>query len=249
MYMTDIGNDFYMLRFTDPTDYDIALFGRPWLINSHYLTVQRRRLVFKWVVDNIKWIPIWIHILDLLLHCFTKLIVAKVGNIIRKTLRIDETAIITARDRFTRISVKLDLEKPLIPKVSFGVFVFKIEYGELHCCCYHCGKFGHKDEMCPNKVNINQIAQVEIIEPNVMQKATHSMPNVRLELLKEFGDWILLQRQPKKKSTNAPSTNNGTVEAQSSIQLVAKLDATSSSSSKFAMYLTATTGDTNDRQQ
>lgn len=39
--MTDVGNDFYVVCFTKEVDYDTALFGGPWLLGDHYLTVQR----------------------------------------------------------------------------------------------------------------------------------------------------------------------------------------------------------------
>lgn len=39
--MTDFGNDFYVVRFTRDEDYDTALYGGPWIIRQHYLTVQR----------------------------------------------------------------------------------------------------------------------------------------------------------------------------------------------------------------
>lgn len=39
--MTDVGNNFYVIRTSTKEDYETALFGGLWLISEHYLTVQR----------------------------------------------------------------------------------------------------------------------------------------------------------------------------------------------------------------
>lgn len=35
----DVGNDFYVLRFTNPIDHGIVLLGDLWMASNHYLTV------------------------------------------------------------------------------------------------------------------------------------------------------------------------------------------------------------------
>lgn len=52
--MTDIGNAFYVLQFSNPLDYETALLGGPWLISDQYLTVQRWRPHFDWEKEMIK---------------------------------------------------------------------------------------------------------------------------------------------------------------------------------------------------
>lgn len=41
--MTNIRNAFYILRFTNPQDYETVLLGGPWFISDQYLIVQRWR--------------------------------------------------------------------------------------------------------------------------------------------------------------------------------------------------------------
>lgn len=36
----DIGNDYFVINFSSTKDYNRALFGGPWTILGHYLTVQ-----------------------------------------------------------------------------------------------------------------------------------------------------------------------------------------------------------------
>lgn len=85
-----------LIRFTNGTDYETALFGGPWLINQSYLTVQCRKQTFVCAEDSIKSIPVWVRIQDLPLHCFVKPILARLGNAIGHTLRVDQTTFIAS---------------------------------------------------------------------------------------------------------------------------------------------------------
>lgn len=51
--MIDVGNDFYVLRFTNELDYETALFEGPWIVLGHYLTVQKLCPMFKWEIESI----------------------------------------------------------------------------------------------------------------------------------------------------------------------------------------------------
>lgn len=37
--MTNVGHEYYVIRLPDETDYENALFGGPWMVSDHYLTV------------------------------------------------------------------------------------------------------------------------------------------------------------------------------------------------------------------
>lgn len=39
--MTDVGNHFYVVRFNKKEDYEHVLYGGPWMMADHYLTVRR----------------------------------------------------------------------------------------------------------------------------------------------------------------------------------------------------------------
>lgn len=40
MTIADLGNDFYLARFSYKDDHDTTMFGGLWLIANHYLSVQ-----------------------------------------------------------------------------------------------------------------------------------------------------------------------------------------------------------------
>ncbi|KAJ1429963.1 hypothetical protein SESBI_08025 [Sesbania bispinosa] len=54
-----VNDEFFMVRFSDPGDYNHALFEGPWLITDHYLLVQRWRPRFKPARNPIKKIAVW----------------------------------------------------------------------------------------------------------------------------------------------------------------------------------------------
>lgn len=54
----------------------------------------------------------------------------------------------TERGRFTRISVELNLEKKLIPRIKIRARTYKVEYEGLNFICFSCGRYGHHKESC-----------------------------------------------------------------------------------------------------
>ncbi|KAJ1410085.1 hypothetical protein SESBI_22322 [Sesbania bispinosa] len=61
----DLDDEFFMVRFSDPEDYNHALFEGLWLITDHYLLVQRWHPGFKPRQDSLKKIVVWVRIPDL----------------------------------------------------------------------------------------------------------------------------------------------------------------------------------------
>lgn len=71
MFMTDLGNFFYVIKLEDDFDFEKVIFGGPWLI-SNYLTIQH------WVPDfdvdtaSIYKIAVWVRVTKLSLEFFDK---------------------------------------------------------------------------------------------------------------------------------------------------------------------------------
>lgn len=118
--------------------------------SDHYLTVQHWNPNFDAETAKDTKIPVWIRIPKIPMHCFDKDFLADIGNRFGKTLRIDETTYMAARGRFGRVSVEIDLTKPLKSKFRFRRHIHTIEYEGLHSACFHCGKFGHRIDLCLN---------------------------------------------------------------------------------------------------
>lgn len=78
--------------------------------------------------------------------------VARLGDHIGRTLRVDESIFGGSRGKFARVSVELDLKKPLISKFGYDDTIHRVEYEVLHTICFECGVFKHKKGQCPTIV-------------------------------------------------------------------------------------------------
>lgn len=156
--LIDIQNEFFLVRFSEALDYERVLYEGQWMIFGHYLTVQRWKPEIRPFEESIKRIAAWIRIQDLPIEYYDKHFLWKLGNKVGKTLKVDVHTIrenqnggdinITERGRFARISVKLNLDKKLIPRVKIRTRTYKIEYEGLNLICFACGKYGHHMESC-----------------------------------------------------------------------------------------------------
>lgn len=109
--MADLGNHFYIISLVHKLDYERALFGGPWIISNHYLTVQKWYLNFE--TTSISKMVAWITIPHSVFKLFTKRILTKISCCFSRVLQIDETTLNQNRAQFARIGVEIDLNKPL----------------------------------------------------------------------------------------------------------------------------------------
>ena len=73
----------------------------------------------------------------------------KIGCKIGKVIEVDDTTANVERDQYTRLSVEVDLTKPLLSKFRLNGRIWRIQYEGLRMICLACGKQGHKEESCP----------------------------------------------------------------------------------------------------
>ena len=76
----------------------------------------------------------------------------EIGNTIDKVLRIDTYTALEARDRYARICVQIDVEKPLITALLIGNIEQPVIYEGIQKMCFSCGRIGHRKESCPQTI-------------------------------------------------------------------------------------------------
>ncbi|KAJ8422017.1 hypothetical protein Cgig2_007567 [Carnegiea gigantea] len=127
------------------------------------------------------------------------------GSKVGRVSGIDQTTANVERGKFSRLSVEVDLSKPLLSKVRFRGCVWRIQYEGIKFICFKCGKVEHGDESCPTyPMKENQ-------DPTIREKAirtdpTAAFPIHRPECMEEFGPWMLVKKPIRKKNLK---TNNG----------------------------------------
>lgn len=91
---------------------------------------------------------VWVRIPELPLELYNEVFLRRLGGSLGTFLRIDKLTSIHSRDQFSRISVEIDLAKPLVPPVIFRGDKLKLEYEGLHVVCFKYGVYGHRIEAC-----------------------------------------------------------------------------------------------------
>lgn len=114
--LADLGNDYYIARFFNDEDYDKDLFKGLWIIADHYLIVQQQRPKFDLDQASIKKVIVWVCIPNLPIEYYDKTLLQWIGNMLGHTIRVDVATEEANRAKYARLSVEVDLSKPLIAK-------------------------------------------------------------------------------------------------------------------------------------
>lgn len=171
------------------------------MIADHSLTVRRWTLSFEPFTVGFQKIAVWVRFPELTIQFYNKQFLRRVGNRLRKILRIDETTLLASRGRFARVSIEVDLDQPLISKFMFRRRLRRMEYEGLHSVCFQCGRYGHRKEHCPestqqpdpNNPQENMKAQPDnqIRDTNMDFPEEENIELTRPKLFNKYGEWML----------------------------------------------------------
>ncbi|EOY31426.1 Uncharacterized protein TCM_038365 [Theobroma cacao] len=123
----------------------------PRIIADHYLTIRRWTLGFRSEDASIDSVAAWIPLPGMPLEYYDYDVIARIGNELGRTLKIDQTTYQATRGKFARMCVEIDLKNPFVPKIFIGGRWQKVEYEGLRILCFHCGKFGHNIDCCEQR--------------------------------------------------------------------------------------------------
>lgn len=83
------------------------------------------------------------------MELFDEEVLYAMGNVVGKTVKIDDTTLTVRRGRYARVCVEVKLDEPLVSFIAVLGPQQKEEYESLHLICFGCGKYGHREEGCP----------------------------------------------------------------------------------------------------
>ncbi|KAI9119110.1 hypothetical protein K1719_009785 [Acacia pycnantha] len=190
--LTDMDEDCFLVRFQDDLDYQNAILSGPWMVYGHYLSVQPWTPSFKPQDHVINQVMGWIRLPKLPVRYYHKSVIRSIGIVLGEVIRVDYNIDSGDRGKLARISVCIDLTKPLISKILVDGELIYVEYEGLPTICFSCGKYGQLQEACPAKLATSSGVQSEKpleLEPNAPKSDLQARES------SQFGAWMQVQRR------------------------------------------------------
>ncbi|XP_021747564.1 uncharacterized protein LOC110713420 [Chenopodium quinoa] len=202
----DLGKDVYLFRFSIQDDYKKALLGGPWFIMDHYLMITKWRPNFRPSMNPFDRMTVWIRFPELPVEYYDKEALFDIAKLAGIPIRVNYATDHITRARYARVCLDIDLTSPLISKVWVGNSWQIIEYENIQCLCFLCGKIGHSKERCSLKIVENIVQPTTSTskdELNSTSKPSSSTSTPNMGVLvshqnSDYGLWTMVSNKKKK---------------------------------------------------
>ncbi|MBA0857613.1 hypothetical protein Goshw_014641 [Gossypium schwendimanii] len=148
IHMMDIENGYFLVKFQNKLDCEKALSEGPWTIFGQYLTVQPWTMTFDPTQAYLSIMMALIRFLALPSYLYNRKIITEIGELVGKVVKLDMNTDSRTRGQFARMAVYVNLEKPLVSQILINGRSQKVEYESLSIICFHCGRYGHMENIC-----------------------------------------------------------------------------------------------------
>ncbi|KAL4332945.1 hypothetical protein GQ457_07G015390 [Hibiscus cannabinus] len=196
LQLVDLDNNYFLVRFTDAGDYSKVLTQGPWTIFGNYLTVQPWSRGFSTSEKHPSKVVVWVRLPGLPFRYYTKSLFRHIATLIGTVVKIDYNTQTGECGKFARLSLLVDLNKPLLSCFQIYGTLQKLEYESLQNICYTCGIYGHLKEFCAT--HKNQSAEnvvVERVEANIDQE------EITADNL--FGPWMVVEHRRRRSTMDS----------------------------------------------
>nr|XP_016475195.1 PREDICTED: uncharacterized protein LOC107796885 [Nicotiana tabacum] len=146
--LIDLGDDYYIIKFTKRENMEKAFTHGPWFINGHYLSITKWRPNFVANKEKLTVSVVWIRLPQLPTEFYDGKLLEKIGNAIGRLLKIDVCTSTTVRGHYARLCVELPLETPVQPYIYIGQHKQYIHCKGEKFLCKNCGRLGHIQTQC-----------------------------------------------------------------------------------------------------
>ncbi|XP_061339886.1 uncharacterized protein LOC133286481 [Gastrolobium bilobum] len=187
IFVADLGNEFFSVRFSSLEDMNLAITGGTWVISGHYLATRKWEPCFDPEKANIHKVAAWIQLPGIPQEYCEFPFLNHLGSVIGKVIKVDRTTSTGDRARFARVCIEIDLSRPLRGEYVLDGCRKRVEYEGLYLICLRCGRYGHNSEACPDYVKPTPVHQAE-------EKSGNSVDNSGSQGL---GPWMVVNRRKK----------------------------------------------------
>ncbi|XP_074306361.1 uncharacterized protein LOC141641605 [Silene latifolia] len=197
--LIDISDSYYVARFSCLQDYEHVITQGPWMVDDHYITIRKWVPNFVPSEDTIKYITAWVRIPNLPVEYFNEGFLRKIGSKIGKVIRIDKNTALAERGQFTRMSVEVNIDEPLLSKFWLNGKIYRIQYEGLKSICFKCGKIGHAAENCTGHLDDSNSMENDDKGSDVSSASASPIITVP-EIAEKFGDWMMVKKPPRRRA-------------------------------------------------
>ncbi|KAK8560312.1 hypothetical protein V6N12_013111 [Hibiscus sabdariffa] len=148
--LMDFENDYFLVIFRSRADYLHVLVDGPWAVFGHYVSVEPWTEDFSTTQPFPSNIVAWIHLSGLPVTHYKRILITELVECIGRVLELDYQTETRRRGRFARMAIRVNLKKPLVSKIEVNGRIRLVEYESLPTISFHCGKYGHVTDNCPD---------------------------------------------------------------------------------------------------
>lgn len=199
--LIDLTKDIFIVKFTSKDDHNKALLNGPWMIRDHYLHVQCWKPNFMADTEVINLLPVWFRFLVLPIEYYITQWLHRVGNKIKRTLKVNDTTMFASRGKFVHVCFEIDISKPLKAGYTLrGLYTLSIE----------CDRYGHTITACPEKLETGRGSSTNSQHQEAPTIENESLP-LHLdgqENQSSFGGWMIAQRARRRPARVSPMSSN-----------------------------------------
>ncbi|CAI0450925.1 unnamed protein product [Linum tenue] len=159
------------------------------MLGDFYITVRPWRKNFNPKLAEVASTMVWARFPGLPREFINKHAVERIAEKIGRPVRVDRATESGDRGKYARVSIEVDLTKPLLSKFKIEGITYYVEYEGLHRICTECGKYGHMKVTCPN----------------LFRESAQGPPAAETESeapMGDYGEWMMVKPRGKGVSRN-----------------------------------------------
>lgn len=152
MDVLDIGHGFFMIKFDLEAVREKVISGGPWMIYDHCVAIRPWTTDFIASEVKINKTLVWIRFPSLGMENYDESLLLALASAVGSPVKVDIHTLDASRGKFSRVCIEINLDEPVVGKVWFRDFWYRVEYEGLHLLCKSCGVYGHVARNCTQKI-------------------------------------------------------------------------------------------------
>ncbi|XP_047257664.1 uncharacterized protein LOC124889733 [Capsicum annuum] len=159
LIVVDLGNGYYIAKFTNQENMQRGLHGGPWFITGDFLLVRHWEPNFTPEAAKTTHTAIWVRLPSLPIEFYDKSILESISHKLGTLLKIDTCTPAALRGLYARIYIQVPLDTLVKTYVTMGNHRQNIVYEGEGVLCIRCGKLGDTHKICPTQATTTQNKQ------------------------------------------------------------------------------------------